>query len=495
MKSRKHLTLGILILAMFFGPPKLHAAEKGGDSTGGGNARVCFQNESQANKAFENGNEITDDLISSIESIEVLDLYLAKLPKGESGLLPRLDSIGGEERVSDYLSRIINRVVVVLPEFSMIQVSRDHFKNENTIHYQSSLKRLHDESGVVRTENNKCVLATMAIQENRNGTHYLHIDDRLYMHPNHSNWSKAVLLLHEYVYQWARDLGQTDSRNTQLFVESIIGNLRGIPVCDILKTAKRLGFLPDRDTLNDFDNCILRTSVFRNYLDTIKKVTVTLAEDHYLPYPWNRDEFFTLRNKYPELVAHWTDINMILHGGVAIARSPLEALAELDAKTPDEIDWINNEQRAKLKQLRAELREFYFSAMEVVKQKIEKSTAIEIEKNELKGLAFLSAEETVALKHGTYEFEKAIFEMAKKVQTLSTKYDERHRIIEEAKKENFNPYGLITNLEQVSEMNYLCYTDSKLLSNAVKSWIAYEGARFFQIYVYPTINESNLKFH
>jgi hypothetical protein len=91
------------------------------------------------------------------------------------------------------------------------------------------------------------VLATMAIQQNTGDFWLLHIDNRLFSHPKHSELSRAVLLLHEITYAVARDRGQTESASTRIVVGEMISNAPQTKLSTLIYHWANLGLI-DRDS-------------------------------------------------------------------------------------------------------------------------------------------------------------------------------------------------------------------------------------------------------
>jgi hypothetical protein len=231
-------------------------AYAGGWGSGGGNARVCFKTPDSAQKVIDQKGEITDDLLDQITSIETLDLYEAELPRGLSGKKIPIAQMREGESYLDYFDRIVARAVSTVPELGRaIRDNRALFNDNTVILHDSSLKRVYDEATVASTSDKRCVLATMAVQQNTNGYWLLHIDRRLFFHPNHSELSRAALLLHEATYAVARGLGQTDSANTRLVVGDLISNSPDTKLMSLISHWISLGFLKrDDDGFGPIDN-------------------------------------------------------------------------------------------------------------------------------------------------------------------------------------------------------------------------------------------------
>ena len=203
----------------------------GPGSTGGGNAVVCFNDNAipSAIRDPKNANYqvLTDDMISNVTSVQVLDLYEALKPRGLDGsLIPDVYPIGADETPVQYVWRLAQRFNPSAPAISwMLSNSLEAFSENNTIMESHGLARIDDTNMVEQIDSRNCVIATMAAQYKAGDNSYrLHIDQRLFNHPAHSKLSKAVLLVHEFVYRYFRDQGESDSRHTRDFVAMIIKN-------------------------------------------------------------------------------------------------------------------------------------------------------------------------------------------------------------------------------------------------------------------------------
>jgi hypothetical protein len=232
----------LVVIAAFYNGCPVFAA--GGRSDGGGNAVVCFDQLGIPDQIRSNEGELTDNFIPHIQSVETFDLYEARLPRGVNGKLPVLALIGPNENLDSYIGRLNARLSVVAPILAReIKESEDLFTDDNIINDQHGLEKIDDVNAVSLIAPN-CVLATMAIQLNNQGQYSLHLDQRLFDHPLHSQESRAALILHEYIYRYARELGQTDSANTRALLSMILEQDQSVRIHDFLDKAEALGFLP-----------------------------------------------------------------------------------------------------------------------------------------------------------------------------------------------------------------------------------------------------------
>jgi len=238
----------IFILVLFSAAAKagdgLAVARTGGDHSGGGNLRVCFDSNAAAEAVLSGNGEIPDESFAHIQSIEALDLYDAQRPRGFDQVeIPLVEMQEGEKFIH-YVDRILARVEQNLPRLSeRLKTHRDQLKkSENIKFYDTSLKRVHDEATVSRVEEGNCVLATAAVQEKKGNLWLLSLDRRLFFHNRHSEMSRAVLILHEIVYALARELGQKDSSNTRILVGHLIANDPETKVYALAQVIRSLGF-------------------------------------------------------------------------------------------------------------------------------------------------------------------------------------------------------------------------------------------------------------
>lgn len=248
------------ILSVLIALPAFASGGEGGSSGvgGGGNAVVCFDDariplwirngkplEELSGKADQGSGvgELLDEYIPHITSIETYDLYTARLPRGVSRVVPQIVPLFKNESPSDYVQKIISRVESLPQIARILRDSMKRFQDRNTLFEPHGLSKVNDTAEIGRIDSRNCVLATLAIQYRRNQLHYLHIDDRLFNHPRHSDLSKAVLFLHEYIYRDERDRGLVgSSRNTQELVRLLITQGEGLTVGEAIFLAENAGF-------------------------------------------------------------------------------------------------------------------------------------------------------------------------------------------------------------------------------------------------------------
>jgi hypothetical protein len=241
----------------------------GPGSSGGGNAVVCFDT-AEIPTAIRDVNSqrygrIYDEDLCHITSIEAYDLYLAK----QTGFTqPSIIQPDPGANPMAYVEKIAKRFDAYLPAISQVlRRGKNNFPMSRISLRRDGLNRIQDEQDWAYIDRANCVIATMAAQRREGdysysmnrynlkvgdvpsvlqnstperGLHFLDIDGRLFMHPKHSELSKAVLLLHESLYSVVRDdKGHQTSRNTREFVKAIISQV-GMTVGEYQKLIETL---------------------------------------------------------------------------------------------------------------------------------------------------------------------------------------------------------------------------------------------------------------
>lgn len=241
------LTLATLwITALLLALPSW-ASGTGGESSGGGNAVVCFDDPSIPttilNAKGTTEGQILDSHLSHITLVEALDLHEAKYRKGLDGsIVHDVVPIHVGETPQQYATRIEKRygqVAPLIPEITWRGGYR--FDGENVIRSPYGLAKIDDTRSVTTIDPVHCVLATIAVQQKMGEKDLLTLDSRLYDHSKHSDLSKGVILLHEHIYRHARELGQTDSARTRAVVRMIIRN-HNLTYGEVIDTLYHAGF-------------------------------------------------------------------------------------------------------------------------------------------------------------------------------------------------------------------------------------------------------------
>lgn len=238
-----------------------NAPREGGSwSSGGGSAVACFMDRAVATQVQAQRGMVTNDQLAFIDSIEVLDLFEWKRPRGIDGRknLALAEPRPGEDYIS-FASRIADRAYATLAIHSsdrqsslgnvMWSMSNDLKRDDSYgrdsdrfIWTGTSLVNLQDEGTPMRFGGN-CALVPMAVQQGEKYELRIFIDDRLFFHPKHSVQSQAALFVHEFVYSFARELGHPNSSATRRAVGLLMQNDPSTRVQDVLARVENIGFI------------------------------------------------------------------------------------------------------------------------------------------------------------------------------------------------------------------------------------------------------------
>ena len=229
-------------------------------SSGGGNAVVCFDDNAiprEIRRKDANGNiidgSLLDKYIPHVTSVEILDLYEARLRKGFNKKdSKKLIEPHADEDIRDYAKRIIARTQDYLPSlYQELMKTYNELDPREATELPYGMEPVNDYNMIGRINSEYCVIATLVLQadvESKKKT-YLYYDARLWdwaqiskekIQTPHSQWSKDVAYLHEIVYRAARIRGQTDSRNTRELVKLLI--TQEITSEQLREDAEALGF-------------------------------------------------------------------------------------------------------------------------------------------------------------------------------------------------------------------------------------------------------------
>lgn len=178
--------------------------------------------QSKAKEVRENGGVVPDKLISKIGSLQSLDLQIAYMRKDINGNSRKLFLAKEGQTVSEYLEQLMLRLEQSYPELSQTINLEMGALQQNVYFRLNPLYRIHDENDVGTEESDYCTLTNFAIQYTSVRGTIIHIDERLYSHPKHSVSSKAILLLHEYIYSALRKNGVSDSREVRDIISDIL---------------------------------------------------------------------------------------------------------------------------------------------------------------------------------------------------------------------------------------------------------------------------------
>lgn len=218
-----------------------------GESSGGGNAVVCFLHRSSVTEIRQNNGWIPDELFQDMASVELLDVYQARLVKGgviggsggDSGVAGQIIPMLPGESKHEYLQRIISKVNEAYSALGT-WIRRGEANLADQIAAPHGLNAIRDYPHFVAVDQSNCVIATVIAQYTDLGHSYIQYDSRFFALPDaiFSAESKAISVLHEYVYYDFRIRGHSTADATRMIVEKIISvgtTLR--EVMDATKTA------------------------------------------------------------------------------------------------------------------------------------------------------------------------------------------------------------------------------------------------------------------
>lgn len=248
--DRKKITLffGLITSLFLISSNSYSRLDRGGMGSGGGKGMVCFDSPEIADEVRDNEGIIPTEYINNITSVEMLDLYYAKLAKGSDASMANLVKEKEGENYLDYFVRILNRIERTIPFLGKeIVKSQEKFNNGQILFLTKPLTPMFDENDVGFNASESCSKTTMAVQYFKQGKYFLHIDMRLFFHRLHSERSKAVLLLHEYLYLISRNKGETSSRRTRELIGHLIKNEEDTKLHQIIENVYFLGFLGDEN--------------------------------------------------------------------------------------------------------------------------------------------------------------------------------------------------------------------------------------------------------
>ncbi len=319
--------------------------KRGGWSSGGGNAVVCFMDhlieQSSELREFlkKKHAPIPDKFINSISSIEMFDLYSAKLPRGIEGESPEIMNIKKDERITDYVFRVAKRFdnnVFTIVE--MIYYGTELIEYPNIRFHNTAIIQKEDANSIGILDESRCMFTTMAIQRSQNEYSELHIDARLFNYISHSRQSKATLLIHEYIYAYARTkMSAQDSYSTRIVVENAISKYRYQNANKFAEYLLELGFLKPKIELSN--NVVTRRyTVLASHIGSEVSKAIKFAlekiKDSY--YRYGTEEVEELADKYSIEFTYAFDvlenrIRMACQIGKLLCAEDLERLREISS--------------------------------------------------------------------------------------------------------------------------------------------------------------------
>jgi hypothetical protein len=220
--------------------------------SGGGNAIVCFNpgsidsGDSTINIISEirkNNNQIKNEYLKYISSIEMFDLYDAKKSRGLNQGQTKIIEILSTESEFDYIDKIGKLYKQDLPYIEKLIAKTKLILDEGSFYLAPNPIKHQDDIGTVTLPGKDCTIITMAAQVNYGNYYEVHIDERLYNHPTHSKLSKAVLILHELLYSYDRKENKAkDSGATRSLVKILISKSKYNTEQFIVENIDKLGF-------------------------------------------------------------------------------------------------------------------------------------------------------------------------------------------------------------------------------------------------------------
>lgn len=247
-------------------------------SAGGGNAVVCFGDQTIPQSIRHNGGTLSDELLSQVVSVEMLDLYEAERdPKTGELRADRLIEIKPTESPQDYVATIASHAMEQIPAvYDMIHEGKNRFPEDATRFAEKFGLRKINDARLEHALDPKCVLVTMAAQTGTSEVGDLALDHRLYSHPTHSKQSQAVLLLHEYLYAFARSNGASDSRAVRKLLGQLLLKTPEVTVSQLILLVDALRKPGEPASLNG-----LTSSMIAVVTDLMDKLILTYEECKY----------------------------------------------------------------------------------------------------------------------------------------------------------------------------------------------------------------------
>jgi hypothetical protein len=224
MKSSNFLFTFVLSFQLLFLSPTAFSqadlAPRGGASTGGGNAVVCFNNKEiplrYRDKESPNFGSILEEYIPQIVSVEALDLFDAKMGRGFADVKPELLLLKEGESTEEFYDRITNNFQYVHPlTAKILRFVKASLPDETVVKMQKYGVGQVDDSGFEGNLNREyCVIATMATQKKIKNRFRIDFDKRLFLHTTHSKLSQAVMVLHERLYWFERNFLTPETKDS-----------------------------------------------------------------------------------------------------------------------------------------------------------------------------------------------------------------------------------------------------------------------------------------
>jgi hypothetical protein len=229
MRVSKSWSVLFLGIALF--NPSAHAG-RGVDSSGGGNAIVCFDSSTIATRLRQEklagSGFIADSDIQHITSVELLDVHKAKIPSLKMGELvpvtPRVIEARPGETPDQYSERLKKRFEVYFPGIiKILEDGQSSFKSVKP--YAHGLMSIDDVNSVENFNTETCVKATIIAQYYEPAGNYIAYDARIFALPMSvfPATDRALSFWHEYLYLLAKINRQAQSSDsTQTLLGALI---------------------------------------------------------------------------------------------------------------------------------------------------------------------------------------------------------------------------------------------------------------------------------
>jgi hypothetical protein len=222
----------VLFLGFVLFDPSAHAG-RGVDSSGGGNAIVCFDHPAIASRLrhekLEGSGFIADSDISHITSVELLDVHKAKIPSIPMGgemvpVTPRVIEARPGETPTQYSARLKRRFENYFPGIiHLLSEGQSFFKSIKP--YAHGLTSIDDVNSVENFSTETCVKATIIAQYYEPAGNYIAYDARIFALPLSvfPASDRALSYWHEYLYFLAKkNRGAQSSDSTQTLLGALI---------------------------------------------------------------------------------------------------------------------------------------------------------------------------------------------------------------------------------------------------------------------------------
>ncbi len=267
----------------------------GNESSGGGNAIVCFNSKEIPVEVRANKGKVQDSHIEKITSIEMLDLWeLKKLGDIDSDLTHPWIDIKENENPTAFALRVISRVQKVFPTlYDGLLVSRQKLSLDQAIRAEHGLGPIDDHDMKALIDHENCVVATVLRADDMGQAAELHFDPRLFNHALHSPLSKGIGVLHEIIYKFGRSFNHKTSLNSRRLLRSFM--LQKTTYWDFLETARNNFFDFEFITSNYTNLVYVNSDYYNSGHPWRRKITRTWS----YPSPYNQPTW-----EVPDQIGH-----------------------------------------------------------------------------------------------------------------------------------------------------------------------------------------------